>query len=307
MGRRKKEKQILKKLSRKKYTICFVDGTHENFDLLNAYPVTVWNGGKAHKIADNIFHLMRGQIFEIDGLKIFAFGGGESFDRLARKEHESWWLDEMPSPEQLFEGAKNIDRAGCKVDVIVTHEPASRVKGLLKLEETATMKISGLNRYFEDLSQICKFRRWYFGAMHCDHEVPPNQTAVFRKVIRLDENELSPKQALKKPRKLCVPHAPEQKTFKTPHTPLREEQLSEEVTQSLDNSGTEEIHIPKKEIYTKVNQPQKRTHTAEEPKNAPAEKKKTESFDEAEDYTAAYAQITDLINSILAEDEKYKD
>ena len=30
----KEEMNVLKKLSKKKYNICFVDGTHENFDLL---------------------------------------------------------------------------------------------------------------------------------------------------------------------------------------------------------------------------------------------------------------------------------
>lgn len=40
------------------FTVLFVDGNHENFDLLNAYPVSIWNGGKIHKIKDNIIHLM---------------------------------------------------------------------------------------------------------------------------------------------------------------------------------------------------------------------------------------------------------
>ena len=31
----KEEIAILKKLSKKKYNICFIDGTHENFELLN--------------------------------------------------------------------------------------------------------------------------------------------------------------------------------------------------------------------------------------------------------------------------------
>ena len=42
----KAEQKTLKKLGSKKYNICFIDGTHENFELLNAYPVTEWCGGK---------------------------------------------------------------------------------------------------------------------------------------------------------------------------------------------------------------------------------------------------------------------
>ncbi len=57
------------------FTVLFVDGNHENFDLLNSYPVEIWNGGKVHKIKSNIIHLMRGQVFEITGKTFFTFGG----------------------------------------------------------------------------------------------------------------------------------------------------------------------------------------------------------------------------------------
>ena len=46
--------------------VLFIDGNHENFDLLNSYEVKEWNGGKVHFIDDKIIHLMRGQVFEID-------------------------------------------------------------------------------------------------------------------------------------------------------------------------------------------------------------------------------------------------
>ena len=32
------------------FTVLFVDGNHENFDLLNAYPTEEWHGGKIHRI-----------------------------------------------------------------------------------------------------------------------------------------------------------------------------------------------------------------------------------------------------------------
>lgn len=70
----------LKWLSAKPFTTLFVDGNHENFDMLNAYPVEDWNGGKVHKITHSVIHLMRGQVFLIDDKKIFAFGGAQSHD-----------------------------------------------------------------------------------------------------------------------------------------------------------------------------------------------------------------------------------
>ncbi|MDE7249846.1 MAG: metallophosphoesterase, partial [Lachnospiraceae bacterium] len=74
------EKWWLDWLESKSFTTLFVDGNHENFDRLYDYPVEEWHGGKVHKIRDSVIHLMRGQVFIIDGKKIFTFGGAASHD-----------------------------------------------------------------------------------------------------------------------------------------------------------------------------------------------------------------------------------
>jgi hypothetical protein len=40
-----KEHKNFDALRKKKYTICFVDGAHENFDNLNSYGPLRWKGG----------------------------------------------------------------------------------------------------------------------------------------------------------------------------------------------------------------------------------------------------------------------
>ena len=42
---------------------------------------------------------MRGQVFTIDKIKFFTFGGAKSSDIMYRKENISWWKEEMPSKE----------------------------------------------------------------------------------------------------------------------------------------------------------------------------------------------------------------
>ena len=81
-------------LSVKPFTILFIDGNHENFDLLESYPVKEWNGGKVHQIKDNIFHLMRGQIFTINNKTFFTMGGATSTDKDRRKNicWKLYWL-----------------------------------------------------------------------------------------------------------------------------------------------------------------------------------------------------------------------
>lgn len=53
------EQHWLEWLEAKNYTTLFVDGNHENFDRLNAYPVKEWNGGLVHEIRPSVLHLMQ--------------------------------------------------------------------------------------------------------------------------------------------------------------------------------------------------------------------------------------------------------
>ena len=51
------ENKALDWLAKRRFQIAFVDGKHENFDLLKEYPEEKWHGGKIHRIRDNIVHL----------------------------------------------------------------------------------------------------------------------------------------------------------------------------------------------------------------------------------------------------------
>ncbi len=178
-----REAKALRKLARKKYDICFIDGTHENFDLLNSYPVKQWNSGSVHEIAPNIRHLMRGQIFTIDNMTYFTFGGGESPDIDIRFEMNSWSKNEFPTGEEMINGANLLEMRDCKVDFILTHEPPVKAKSFLMLKDGENASVNGLNTYFEKLSDACTFRRWFFGSLHLDRYVSASFVAVYRNII----------------------------------------------------------------------------------------------------------------------------
>ena len=178
-----RERQALKYLGTRKFTVCFLDGTHENFDLIKKSRVTYWKGGKVHRISDKLLHLMRGQIFNIDGIKFFAFGGGESVDKDEKSEHNKWWRNELPSPNEMAMGATMLDEEDCKVDYILTHEPPSRVKSAMLLRKGQSDRVNKLNGFFEEVANTCSFSHWYFGSMHEDRQVTPKHTCVFNKLI----------------------------------------------------------------------------------------------------------------------------
>lgn len=183
----KKEKSVIKYLGSRKYTVCFVDGTHDNFDMINSCRETIWKGGRVHRISGNLFHLMRGQIFNIEGNTVFTFGGGDSDDKDIRMEMGNWWKDELPTAAQMSEGAQNLDNIGLKVDYIITHEPPSLVKSSMLLKYGVTDKISIINGYLEEINRSCKFKHWYFGAMHEDRLVTPKHSAMFKNIVALGE------------------------------------------------------------------------------------------------------------------------
>ena len=185
----KKEQKILKQLGKRKYNICFIDGTHENFSLLNGYGVSEWNGGKVHKIYDNLYHLMRGQIYNIDGKSVFTMGGGESPDIDIRSANDGWSRDEIPSQDELLEGAKNLEKHGFSVDIVVTHEPPTRIKGFLQLKDYDMLRVTALNAYFEELSDSCKFSKWFFGSMHVDKYISGTHIAVFKNIVNAETGE----------------------------------------------------------------------------------------------------------------------
>jgi len=62
------------------FTLAFVDGNHENYDALASYPAEKWQGGKIHRIRPHVLHLMRGQIYELEGYRFFTMGGAKSHD-----------------------------------------------------------------------------------------------------------------------------------------------------------------------------------------------------------------------------------
>jgi Predicted phosphoesterases, related to the Icc protein len=179
----KRELRWLENLGKKKYGILFVDGAHENFDLLSKYPVTDWNGGKAQVLSGNLVHLMRGQIYTINGKRIFTFGGGESADREMRTPHKTWWSDELPTEDEMQGGVEKLVSAGWQVDYIFSYEAPSAFRRFL---EPGEYDLNALNVYLECVREKCRYQKWAFGNYHINRRLSAEHEVVFDDVLRLD-------------------------------------------------------------------------------------------------------------------------
>lgn len=201
------ERYWLKWLEDKPFTILFVDGNHENFDRLYQYPVEEWHGGKVHKIRQNVIHLMRGQVFDIEGKKFFTFGGARSHDisagileiddpdfskkkkkldkdpyALYRINHVNWWAEELPSKTEMQEGIENLEKHNWKVDYIVTHSPSASMIALLG---QGLYEQDILTKYLEEIRCKVDYKRWFMGHMHLDRAINDKDILLYEQIVRI--------------------------------------------------------------------------------------------------------------------------
>lgn len=148
-------------------TVLWLDGNHENFDIIEEIPIiNNWHGGKVQFISEDIIHLMRGQVYELEGKRFFVFGGGNSIDKQWRIPGVSWWEKEMPSEDEYVEGMRNLEGVDYEVDYVLTHTCPGHIAHML-VSEVYTGE-EELQNYFDDISQKIEFTMWYFGHWHMD-------------------------------------------------------------------------------------------------------------------------------------------
>ncbi len=188
------EEAFFDSLAAQDCTILFCDGNHENFDRLNRFEAAQWHGGQVHFIRKNLIHLMRGEIYELDHLRMFVMGGGTSLDRASRIPGESWWAQEMPEEPEYRNAARHLEQHHFEVDILLTHTaPYNTVEYLSKTGAGITNRVTEeypLLSFLEWVREKTAYRRWYFGHFHLDAELWKNQVALLDAVRRLDTGEL---------------------------------------------------------------------------------------------------------------------
>ena len=215
-------------LTDKPFTTLFIDGNHEYFKT-NTYhirqkeykyrtglmdlPVEKWHGGKVHKISDSVIHLMRGQIFEINGLSFFTFGGARSHDiengildpydyggPTSKKWKEkyksmcqfspnfrvkgwSWWEEEMPSEEEMEEAQQTLRSFTGRVDFMLSHEgPASAVAAY----GFGQFETNTLSSFLQELDDSVMFGKHIFGHYHDNANILNRYILIYEQMLRVE-------------------------------------------------------------------------------------------------------------------------
>lgn len=197
--------------SEKKYTILWVQGNHENYDMIAEYPVEKWHGGNVrHIIRDKVILLERGQIFDIEGKTFFTFGGASSHDvqggifdrndanfehkrknaarsgKPYRVIHESWWEEELPNEDEMNEGLLNLKLRGNKVDYVLTHCCSTSLQEMIENITGKSFGADVLTDYLQTVEGLLEYKHWYFGHYHMDKCVDEKHSVLYHGIIPLE-------------------------------------------------------------------------------------------------------------------------
>ena len=173
-----REKRLLRWIGKRRWNTLFVEDTHDNLELLSQYPQAEWCGGQTREISGNLRQICRGEVLEIEGKRIFAFGGGEAEEEMAVARNSQG--GELPSPEEIANAWQNLVSVDHKVDYIVTHRPSRKIAHFLLM---TSQNANVLDAFLDEVREKCTYTRWFFGQLHKNKRIPPNEMALFTSVV----------------------------------------------------------------------------------------------------------------------------
>lgn len=181
----KEEQKKLEWLYKRPYTLLFLDGSHENYDLLAGYPVEEgFGGGRVQHLGGNVYHVCRGSILNFEGQSYLCFGGAESTDVEDRDPGVNWWPQEMPSEEEYAFCERNLEAAGWRVDYVLTHDAPSR---FLDFSALPGGQSNPLHDFLDRLVLRLDYTKWFFGCYHRDVQLSTKSRCLFCDVVCMGE------------------------------------------------------------------------------------------------------------------------
>jgi len=189
--RTKEEEHNLKWLDDQPWTTLFIDGNHENFDLIDNLQDKEMFGSLVGVAGHSVFHLRRAVFYRIAGRKILAFGGAHSHDREHRKWGESMWKREEITDAEVEQAKQATEDALFEFDYILSHCcPVEWAKFAMPMNLMQYWQPDHseerLSRFKQE-SQVT-FKRWFFGHYHENRDDPfmDQWSCLYHKVVELE-------------------------------------------------------------------------------------------------------------------------
>lgn len=186
----KEDQRWINWIDRKPWTTVYVCGNHENFDLLKKYPIVDFHGAKAHQISHSLYHILRGEIFEMNDETFFCFGGAFSHDREYRVENISWWQDELPIQEEIDNAITNLNRYNNKVDYIITHDVPTEINISLgytvaNMNNYDKGKYIHICQFLQNIFETVHYKVWFAGHYHINQLCKQHLQILYQDIVEL--------------------------------------------------------------------------------------------------------------------------
>ena len=179
----------------KKYSVpcktLVVDGNHDNFTYLDSCTVEDMYGSKVQVIKENVYRLLTGSIYDIEGYRFFVFGGASSIDKAWRTPYKSWWPEEIPSNETFQKALNNLKEAKWSFDFFLSHTcseqtcidffhyPSNYLDPVEKMISEIEYNISSNNPDSKYLH--------FFGHHHFNKAIS-REVCLYKKIVKLVDN-----------------------------------------------------------------------------------------------------------------------
>lgn len=162
----------------KAFTTLFIDGNHENFDLLDQYPIVNKFGGKCHQINQSLFHICRGEVLTIDDKTFFCLGGADSHDKEHRTPHQTWWPQEAITDMDIAHGLTTLSRYNYNIDYVVTHCAPTSISQFIHSSIPSPSEVQ-----LDKIRDKIIWKRWYCGHYHQDRYVNDSIITIYNRVL----------------------------------------------------------------------------------------------------------------------------
>lgn len=160
-------------------SVLFLDGGHDDYDLIADHPLFPWNGGMVQNISRGLTHLMRGQVFTIGGRTLLTMGGSTTPGRDDVGKYYDWWPEQDIFPPEVEVAERNLSAVGDCVDLVLTCEcPTSwksRINGMPTPCSDALERILG----------VVDYGHWYFSGPSLTELPDVSATMVGHEVVAL--------------------------------------------------------------------------------------------------------------------------
>ena len=161
-------------------TILFIDGNHENFEMLNSFPLVEFHNALMHQIDKHIFHILRGEILVLENISFLCVGGAVSIDKMYRTPYISWWPEEEITYHDIDNALSNLEKVNNNVDYVITHccDTHTVIKAFGFRRDACTDQLTFIDK-------VVEYKHWYFGHYHFDREINDKKTCLYQQIVMI--------------------------------------------------------------------------------------------------------------------------